>query len=372
MTAFAAVSPSGDAEPAYRRSGGLVFHWSAAGFTYFDCRTGQRRTAPVGVVPLLDQLPSWRTALELVHDHPELGSLEDVEQLLARMEAFGLVEQQGARQPDWIWNDWMPEAAFFHFGTRDADYPADLMDHELPLVEKARSIPQPPPVKHIAGPRHPLPAAAPVGSLGDTLRERRTWRQLSAEPVSLQDLATLLKWTWGVQRRGHVRGQGDVVFKTSPSGGARHPIEAYVLALAVDGLANGAYHYDCLEHSLVPVSGAVARDRFVSVLGNQYYFRNCAAAIVLTACFERPMWRYPFPRAYRSVLIEAGHLAQTFALLATQLQLAPFQTVAFRDTELEAMVGLSGPSESAMYVLGVSRREPGNLDHPGRIRPKER
>jgi SagB-type dehydrogenase family enzyme len=285
---------------------------------------------------------------------------------------MSVLEREDRAAPDWPWTDWMPEAAFFHFGTRDAEYPVDLFEHELPLVEKAKTTPQPPPTKTSSGSRTRLPAAADMGELGRTLKSRRTWRQISDEPIEVGALANLLGLTWGVQRRGHVRGQGDVVFKTSPSGGSRHPVEAYVIALSVSGLAPAVYHYDASTHELVKVAARITPAKLVKVLGNQFYFRNCAAALVMTACFERTMWRYPFTRAYRSVLIEAGHLGQTFCLLATAMELAPFTTIAYKDRELESLIGVDGVAESAMYVVGVGNRKLDALDHPGRIHPRKR
>ena len=46
--------------------------------------------------------------------------------------------------------------------------------------------------------------------------------------------------------------------------------------------------------------------------------------VFFTAVFARQLWRYPYSRAYRAALIEAGHVCQTFLLAATSLRLAPF------------------------------------------------
>ena len=355
----------------YRRSPSLVLFWSPNGFAYFDCASGTRRTAPATMVPLLDAMEDWQSPDSFAAEHPEVGSEAEVADLFVRLAALNLVESESPTPTQWRWSDWMPEAAFFHFGTRDAIYPTDILNHELMLVEKATTIPQPRPTKTSIGARIALPSAVDIGPLGHVLRARRTWRQFENAPIELAELSTILSLTWGVHRRGRVEGQGDVVFKTSPSGGARHPIEAYVLALGVTDLPPAWYHYDSLTHELVRVGGAMNRDAFVELLGNQFYFSRCAAAIAMTACFERTMWRYPYSRAYRSVLIEAGHLAQTFALVSTAMELAPFQTIAFNDTPLEAAIGVNGAEESAIYMVGVGRRNLDALDHPGRIHPRE-
>ena len=73
----------------------------------------------------------------------------------------------------------------------------------------------------------------------------------------------------------------------------------------------------------------------------------------MTAVFARTMWKYRRARAYRVVLLETGHLCQTFCLTATRLGLAPFSTAALRDSLIERDLGIDGISESALYVAGV-------------------
>jgi nitroreductase len=64
------------------------------------------------------------------------------------------------------------------------------------------------------------------------------------------------------------------------------------------------------------------------------------------------MWRYRHSRAYRVILLEAGHFCQTFCLVATWLGLAPFCTAALDDEKIEADLGLNA-HESVLYAAGV-------------------
>ncbi len=72
----------------------------------------------------------------------------------------------------------------------------------------------------------------------------------------------------------------------------------------------------------------------------------------MTGVFARTMWKYPHPRAYRVVLLDAGHLGQTFCLTATRMGLAPFSTAALKDSLIEKDLGIDGISESVLYVTG--------------------
>jgi SagB-type dehydrogenase family enzyme len=143
--------------------------------------------------------------------------------------------------------------------------------------------------------------------------------------------------------------------KTSPSAGARHPIEVYVLALAVDGLDPGSYHYRPADHELELVSARSGPETARAWCAGQAHPANASAIFVMTAVFDRSMWKYPNPRAYRTVLLDAGHLGQTFCLTATHLGLASFCTAALKDSLIEDDLGLDGISESAIYVVGAGR-----------------
>jgi SagB-type dehydrogenase family enzyme len=76
----------------------------------------------------------------------------------------------------------------------------------------------------------------------------------------------------------------------------------------------------------------------------------------MTAVFPRTQWKYESPRAYRVVLAEAGHLCQTFCLVATWLGLAPFCTMALADSRIEKDLGIDGVTESVLYAAGVGRQ----------------
>jgi SagB-type dehydrogenase family enzyme len=355
----------------YRRSPALVLYWSGSRLTSFDARHSRRLQLPGEMAACLDQLSTWTSPESLRRRAPDLGAVETIEGLLRVMHAMGLVEREGPTRRDtpesWPWASWSPEAAFFHFGTRGGVYPDDKHAHDRTLRRKARTHPPPPPTKTVRGRRISLAPAGDLGSLSTALLDRRTWRNFDSTPVALEDLATLLGLTWGVQRRARVKGQGPIVLKTSPSGGARHAIEAYVLARNVKGLKAGAYHYDAARHQLVDLTRRVSSRLITRLLAKQHYYGPAAAVVVMTAVFARAMWRYPSNRAYRSILIEAGHLGQTFCLAATARRLAPFCTMAFDDEGVERVLGLDGTQESALYVVGVGVRSARHTGSPGKF-----
>lgn len=333
------------------------------------CLTAARVPLTAESVGILQELADWTSAADLRDRITPGGDVSHAEGLLELLHSLGLVEREGDSTFDTQWAEWSPEAAFFHFATKNGQFPHDLEQRDRELVEKAKRHPQPNPTKRIDGSRTHLTNGVPLaGNLHQALMQRRTWRRFSDQPVPAGVLATVLDRTFKVQARGRVAGQGEVVVKTSPSGGARHPIEAYVLAWNVDGVRPGAYHYDSATDELVDLGRPISAADIPDLLAHQTYFARAGAAVVLCPVFARTMWKYGHSRAYRTVLIEAGHLAQTFCLTATALGLAPFTTMAFSESALEALLDLDGVLECPIYVAGVGMPDAGAAANPGHWR----
>ena len=134
-----------------------------------------------------------------------------------------------------------------------------------------------------------------------------------------------------------------------------HPGEVYVAAFNVLGLRRGLYHYDAARHALTRVAAAPTRFTPSRYLPSQPWYAGASALFLMTAVVERERWRYDSPRAYRAMLLDAGHLCQTFCLVATGLGLAPFCSMALADSVVERDAGLDGVREIALYAAGVGR-----------------
>jgi SagB-type dehydrogenase family enzyme len=254
---------------------------------------------------------------------------------------------------DSAWKPWLPEGAF-HFLTKDASY----VGGDWTIEEKLRTLPdtpQPPLFKKTAGAESiSLPVHdTETDSFYRTLHTRRTHRRFSTAAVPLESVSKLLRATWGVQGYIDSKYFGPLPLKTSPSGGARHPIEVHLMALKVTGLDPGLYHYDARDHALERISSEATPHRARAYCADQPYVARLAALFIMTGVFARTMWKYHHPRAYRVVLLDAGHLGQTFCLTATRMGLAPFSTAALKDSLIEQDLGIDGISESVLYVTGV-------------------
>lgn len=254
------------------------------------------------------------------------------------------------------WRSWSPEAELFHFGTRNVPYSAVTEESaarlasEGPRPELAKSYPG---TGYVALPRVDFGDEA---RLSDVLLRRRTSRAFAATALTATALSDILGMTWGVWGVRSSQYKGWSLLKTSPSAGGQHPIETYVLLTRdVEGIPRGAYHYAMLDHRLKQLHVGELGPRLGEIFTAQPFVSDVPALFVMTGVFGRVMWKYPFSRAYRTLLLDAGHLGQTFCLVAEALGLRSFCTAAFHDGRLEELLGLDPTDEGALYVLGAGR-----------------
>ena len=313
------------------------------------------------ILEIIDYLSSWRTTRELAR-HLEVSDGPPLRTLVESLVRLGVLDASDApRRSEAVrleaWDGWSVDAGFFHQATRNVVF-NDAGENEAKADARVDRRAPPPPVKTIDGTRVALPRPARRMNLARVLTERRTWRRFGKQPVSRQDLSTLLWLTWGIQSWVDLEGYGPTPLTTSPSPGARHSIEAYVLARSIEGLPPGLYHYAAADHAIVRLPNQSVR-RPSDYLPGQFCYDEASALVFLTAVFERTQYRYPHGRTYRALLAEVGHQAQTYCLVATALGLAPFCSMALADSVVEHDLGVDGLSEAVLYAVGVGQRPQG-------------
>ena len=333
--------------------------------------TGRSIPADSAILEILEHFRGWRSVEHYLESVPP-SARATATQIVTRLHRDRWLREcdddpalAEMRFDDW--KGWNPSVGLFHTATKNTRFLAldEVLDK---LGAQSKHWPMPAPVKRYASVENvPLPLPQKRGAFADALRKRRTWRRFDGKPVALEAFATLLHMTAGVQHWVTARGEGRVALKTSPSGGARHPIELYVLARRVGGLSPGVYHYAADDHLLERLPDSTEPPPFDRILPTQWWYRDAAALVLFTAVFERTRWRYQTPRAYRAVLLEAGHVCQTFCLTATWLGLAPFCSMAIDDRAAERLLGIDGVSESVLYAAGVGTRPARDGKMPGSL-----
>ncbi len=132
-----------------------------------------------------------------------------------------------------------------------------------------------------------------------------SWADLESrgrdEEFNLKSLSAVLRFSFGQIGSFRVPG-GERVRKANPSGGAKHPTEAWLeVGKAWGDLQRGMYAYDAQNHALVqtdmPISGRTGLN------------------LSVRSRLERAMWRYRDPRSSRAVLFDAGHVIENVLIV---------------------------------------------------------
>lgn len=172
----------------------------------------------------------------------------------------------------------------------------------------------------------PPPRARLDRPFGEVLAARRSVRTYGARAMAVEELSTLLHHAAGVIRAGHNESLGDYALRPFPGGGARSELEVYVVAVAVAGVAAGAYHYRPFEHQLEQVRGRDAQQGSLVARAHEaaagMLSRDPAVVLLITAVLARIMPKYPELGA-RLMQQDAGCLLQTMYLVSTAMGLAP-------------------------------------------------
>ena len=153
---------------------------------------------------------------------------------------------------------------------------------EKPYPEDATLIDLAPP-EQLAFGRMPVAQA---------IRQRRSRRQYTQEPLSLDELSFLLWATQGVQK-SYKDGFG---LRTVPAGSARHPLETYLPVHRVTGFEPGLYRYLPLEHKLCLLDlDARMAEKTNDACGGDRFARKSAVVFVWTTIPYRKAWWRRFP-----------------------------------------------------------------------------
>lgn len=189
----------------------------------------------------------------------------------------------------------------------------------------------------------PEPRLEGTMSVEEAIQARRSLRDYTGEPVSLDALGQLLWAAQGITSEWGAR--------AAPSAGGTYPLEVYVVAGDVTGLAPGVYHYRPEQHDLVGVLAVDLRSALAVASINQAWVRDAALNIVIAADYARTTRIYG-ERGIRYVDMEAGHAAQNVHLQAVALGLGSVPVGAFTDAEVGAVLRL--PADLApLYVIPV-------------------
>ena len=182
-------------------------------------------------------------------------------------------------------------------------------------------------------------------SLEELLRQRRSVREYADAPLTQDEVFKLLWVAQGITRPWGGR--------TAPSAGALYPLELYLVAGNVEGLAPGVYKYEPAEEELTHIKDGDVRAVLAAAALGQDCVKTGAIDIVIAAVYERTTGKYG-SRGERYVHIEVGHAAQNICLQATALGLGLVTVGAFQDDLVKMIIGMEA-DETPLYIIPVGR-----------------
>lgn len=186
------------------------------------------------------------------------------------------------------------------------------------------------------------------------------WASRGLRPGPPFDLSALARVSWfSAGINALVRGtRPPLHLRATPSAGGLYPVELYWAVFDVPGIDPGLYLFHPAQLTLVPVWRGAFRPDLSALLGHHPAVDASPAVAVLTGQFGRGAWRYK-ERAYRRMLLDAGHLAGNLelALAAECLEVLPLPS--FHDQGLSDLFFLDREEEVPLLALALGT----DLDH---------
>ena len=198
-----------------------------------------------------------------------------------------------------------------------------------------------------------LPKPDSMGlSVEEALKQRKSIRNFSDKPITLQQLSLILYAAQGITHTkfGHK-------FRSAPSAGALYPIEVYIVAERIKDITPGLYHYLPEKHQLHLKQHGELLSALSDEALSQQAIAESACSIILTAVPSRTTNKYG-RRGHRYIHIEAGHISQNIYLQVTSLKLGSVAIGAFRDVLLKEFLGIKKDNEEYpiyIHAVGIPR-----------------
>jgi SagB-type dehydrogenase family enzyme len=182
-------------------------------------------------------------------------------------------------------------------------------------------------------------------SLEETIVTRRSIREFSDRPLTLQELSQILWSAQGVTSRWGGR--------AAPSAGALFPIDTFVAVGNVESLEAGVYRYNVKEHALEKTFSGDVRKELAEASLKQDFISVAPVSVVLAAVYERITVKYG-RRGHRYTDIEIGHIGQNIYLQAEALNLATVAVGAFHDDEVKRAIRIS--AAEPIYIMPIGHQ----------------
>jgi SagB-type dehydrogenase family enzyme len=224
-------------------------------------------------------------------------------------------------------------------------------------TDQRKQLPPPPPQKPPPAKATLIDLVAPgelaVGQmpLVEAIGQRRSRRQFTPDPLTLEELSFLLWATQGLS--GSQPGAANL--RTVPSAGARHPFETYLQVDRVEGVEPGLYRYLALDHKLCLLHSYEERRALIQAAwGDHRTLWGSAVVFFWTAIPYRTEWRYSII-APKLIALDAGHVCQNLYLACEAIGAGTCAIAAYNQRQMDALLGVDVEDELVVYLAPVGK-----------------
>lgn len=184
------------------------------------------------------------------------------------------------------------------------------------------------------------------------IQDRKSLRNYSNEPLTLQELSLLL---WATQGYRATIGPYTTL-RTVPSAGSRHSFETYLYIRNVEELEEGIYRYLPLSHELVieELRDGIAQDA-AHACRNQLFVATSSLVFFWSTVPKRTEWRYGDASA-KVIAIDAGHVCQNLYLACEAIGAGTCAIAAYDQDAADSFLNLDGEEEFVVYIAPVGKR----------------
>ncbi len=183
-------------------------------------------------------------------------------------------------------------------------------------------------------------------SVFKTIIERRSIRKYSSEPLSSQELSTLLF---------HSLGEGADGNRRCIAVDSLYPFESYVLVQNVEDIQQGIYRYLPGLHGLELLEAGDKTAELTDALLGRKFPSQAALVVIFTVRLDNIPPQIG-ARIYRSAMIAVGLASQNITLAAEAMDFGACQIGAFYDKDVNSLIGVDGNSEVSLLLVTVGRK----------------
>jgi len=227
-------------------------------------------------------------------------------------------------------------------------------------TDQRAGVPVPPPQKPYPEDAELIDLVAPedlsVGQMSvlQAIKQRRSHRSYTKEPLTLEELSFLLWATQGIGQANTHEGRIIRTLRTVPSGGARHPFETYLLVRRVEGLEPGLYRYLPVEHKVYLVRADEDLTAKAHEATRGQFLQQSAVVFIWTVVPYRTEWRYSF-LSPKIIAQDSGHLCQNLYLACEAIGAGTCAIGAYDQDKIDPLLGVDGEEEFTIYVAPVGK-----------------